>query len=199
MHLQLWLRCSHRSILHPLGTESLGRSRENWTGCHPLGSPDKKKEIYATVLGQTGPIPLLVVVTRFDILGTKKYALLNLFFCPFSCHQPVKKFKKLFNFFCVQMKSKGLRNVGLIWNQMRQQRESGEMQAAAHFQSSSNSWLVKDLPASWGACSWHPRRRISTTSQHILHLLDQFYHHHCPVGRPKNQLMHLYSGHTFVN
>ena len=25
-----------------------------------------------------------------------------------------------------------------------------------------------------GACSWHSRRRISTTSQHILHLLDQF-------------------------
>ena len=49
-----------------------------------------------------------------------------------------------------------------------------------------------------GACSRHSRRRISTTSQHILHLLDQFYHHHCSSGRPKNQPMH-YSGHTFVN
>ena len=107
----------------------------------------------------------------------------------------MKKFKKWFNFFCIQMKSKGLRNVGLIWNQMRQQRESGEMQAAAHFQSSSNSWLVKDLSASWGACSWHTRRRISTTSQHILHLLDQFYYHHCSTGLQK--ITWCNSDHTF--
>ena len=84
----------------------------------------------------------------------------------------------------------------LIWNLMRQW-EGSEMQGAAHFQSSSNSWLV-NLHPTGGACSRHSRRRISTTSQHILHLLDQFHRHRCPGGRPKNHLMH-FSGHTFTN
>ena len=41
-----------------------------------------------------------------------------------------------------------------------------------------------------------PPSTISTTSQHILHLLDQFRYHHCAPSLHKKSPLN--SGHTFV-